>query len=417
MVGVLVLALTYPAAAFYQEPRLLEILPIIALANVILGFENIAVVRLLKDLLFSREFAFRFTQRLLRFLTVVGLAFYFESYWALVYGTLIGAIVAVALSFIVMPYAPRFSLAKLGEMFHFTKWLLANNILDYLRMRGSDFVIGRVEGPAMLGTFNVGYEVATLPTTELASGVNRAVYPTLVKMRDEDTGEDEGAEKSAGFDHAMLRDGFLSILNAMALLSLPAGVGVALLAEQLIPVLLGENWYDAIPIVQLLALQGALAAISGSCSYVFLTLGRPRTMAIIGGIQVPILLALIIVLTLEMGVIGAAYAHVIVALVALPVPLVILGRALNVGFFDYATCLWRSVVACLAMAACVHLTLQTVLAEGFGQIVAILSAVSAGVVSYGVLVLVLWWLSGRPAGLEQAALDKAAALLFRREVT
>ena len=37
----------------------------------------------------------------------------------------------------------------------FSKWLLMNNVVSFLKERSSDFFIGRLHGPAVLGLYNV----------------------------------------------------------------------------------------------------------------------------------------------------------------------------------------------------------------------------------------------------------------------
>ena len=54
--GVIVIALAWPVASFYGDPRLFSVLLILGLRQAILGFENVGIVAFRKDLAFDKEF-------------------------------------------------------------------------------------------------------------------------------------------------------------------------------------------------------------------------------------------------------------------------------------------------------------------------------------------------------------------------
>src|SRR2546425_863667 len=142
----------------------------------------------------------------------------------------------------------RFSLAAAGESFDFSKWLMINNILIFINNRGIDFVIGKVLGPQALGLYTVAYEVSNLPTTELVYPISRAVFP--------------GYSRLAG-DRQALRAAFLQVISLIALITVPAGIGIGLVAEPTVPGVLGQKWMDSVRLMQVLALFGVVRTLHG----------------------------------------------------------------------------------------------------------------------------------------------------------
>jgi O-antigen/teichoic acid export membrane protein len=179
---VLLVAFAYPIAHFYKHEELVAVICTLAFGSLLQGFQNVGVVAFRKDMEFNKEFRFLATKKLVTFPLTITLAFVLENYWALVIGMTAGRLVDLVLSYRFHPYRPKFCLAAAGDLLHFSKWLLLLNVLQFLRDRSSDFVIGRFAGPGPLGLFSVSYELANMPGTELVAPINRAVYPAYARI-------------------------------------------------------------------------------------------------------------------------------------------------------------------------------------------------------------------------------------------
>ena len=86
-VGVLLLVAAPLTAAYFSEPRAVAVIQCIALRSVIDGAQNIGIVSFRKELDFAKEFRFTLYSKLINFLVIVGAAFWFRNYWALVVGS------------------------------------------------------------------------------------------------------------------------------------------------------------------------------------------------------------------------------------------------------------------------------------------------------------------------------------------
>lgn len=395
--ALILLLLAEPAARFYEEPRLEAVMYLLALGTFIQGLENIGVVAFQKELEFNKEFTFTLAKATAGFIVTVSLAFVFHNYWALVAGTLFSKFTGVAVSYLIHPFRPRFSLAARHDLFHFSKWLLLNNILFFLNARSSDFIIAKIAGPHALGLFNVGYEISTLPSAELIAPINRAVFPGYAKMSK---------------DTCILRQGFLKVISIIVLFVLPAGAGVAAIAGPLVRVVLGNNWLEIIPVIQLLGIYGILTGLQSNTSYIFLALGKPKILTVLVGAQVMLKIPLLVLGISHSGVIGAAWAFLATEALVVPFFYLQVLRMLGLRIAPIGTAIWRPLVATLVMIFIVNSWQRAWIApiNIQGQIVQLFELALVGAVSYVFAMTTLWRLSLKPDGAEKLILEKARNL-------
>ncbi len=78
------------------------------------------------------------------------------------------------------------------------------------------------------------------------------------------------------------------------------------MAQEAVPLLLGDQWLQAIPLVQTLALISICTAMGHSSGYVLLALGQVWVQAVLAWIQLALLALLAILAFPEVGVQGIA---------------------------------------------------------------------------------------------------------------
>ena len=390
----LVLAsLAAPAAGFYNEPRLINIIYLLAIGAFIQGFENIGTVFFRKEMEFNKEFKFIISKKIIAFCVTVPLAIILKSYWALVIGMLAFRVSGVFFSYAFHPYRPKFSLAEWRQLFNFSKWLLITNLLNFLRIRSANFTIGRFSGANALGLYSIAQEISELPTTEMVMLINRGIFPGYAKLSK---------------DINDLRDGFLNVISVIYLIALPAGAGVAATAELFVPVLLGNKWLDTIPLIQILAFYGVTISVQINSPLVYYALNKPKISTYIAALYIMVLLPLLIWLTSIASAIGAAWAYLITALVFLPINYSILFIHLQLVSTDFIAKIWRPVFASIFMYLVVNYYTQSTqyLITHIGYAVQMMLAILLGIITYIVILLGLWILSHKPDGAEKIVLHK-----------
>ncbi len=398
-VATLLAVLSIPASHFYREPRLVAVALALAVGAVIQGLENVGVVEFRKQLRFDREFRYLLAKKLLAFVVTVPLAFWLRNYWALVIGTLAGRAGAVCLSYLIQPLRPRFSLATASEMLHFSKWLMVQNLLSFLKERSASFFIGRVAGPAALGMFSVSAEVASMPGTELIAPINRAILPAYVKL---------------AHDPVALGREYLSVMAGIGLIGVPAVAGVALTAPFIVLLVLGPTWTAAEPLLEVLAFFGITQVLQSNAYSAFIALGKPAIFAKINAFHVVALLLCLSTLTPVYGARGAAWAYVVAAIAALPVNFYYIIKFLGLRSLDFVARLWRPLLSAAVMYVTGKLwgpQLPPGAKSSAEAFVPLLSCIAVGAATYVVVDILLWLIAGRPDGAETWLLRELRAAL------
>lgn len=396
--GLALALLAAPAAQFFKEPRLEDIVHVLAAIAVVQSFENIGIMLFRKDLKFRKDFNFFLAKKLIAFACTVSLAFAFKSYWALVGGILASRTAGVILSYVVHPYRPRLSFSATRDLLGFSKWVLLTGILGYFRTRGPDFILGRLAGAGSVGVFRVANELATLPTTELMFPIARAAYPGYAKV---------------AHDRDALKQAYLAVQGSIIMLTLPAGVGIVMLADPFVKALLGFNWLEAIPLIQILGLYGALRVFQTTNNAIFNVLGKPYWNTSLMVLELLSVLPLLGWLIYSGHAIeSAAWSYVAGSAIVVPCAVILISRVLRLSFRDRLRITWRPVLGAALMALALEWLIRTLglPTSTLEAVWTLLIAVPLGALVFGITVLGVWYAVGKPNGTER----KLLSLLLER---
>lgn len=381
-----------PLAEFYDEVRLENILYVFSLSTFFGGFSNIGPVAFRKEMQFHKEFFFSLAKKLISFSVTMILAFTLKSYWALVWGTFAGRFFEVLLSYKVHPYRPRFCLTGRKELFGFSFWLFFNNMIFFAYNRSADFIIGKVLGSHALGVYSISYEVASLPTTELVAPINRAVLPGYSKM---------------SHDLLLIRQGFINVLSVIALCAIPAGVGIALVADSMVVVVLGEKWIETIPLIQMLAISGVFVALQTNVGPLLMAMGRPQYLTFMALFHVFFLFLPMLVFFLDKdGIKGVAESYLYSNLIILPINFFIVSRIIKLKILSILSVLWRPFLSVFLMVGSVMYRPDVMIDDIDMQLVNLFFDIVYGAFVYSVGILFFLWMSKYPEGAEKFVMKK-----------
>lgn len=385
------------AASFFNEPRLQAILYWLAAAAFIEGFANIGVVNFRKDLEFHKDFVFMVGTKLGAFAVSIPLAFVWRSYWALVAGIVAAALIRVVLGYFMNDYRPRPNLAACREIMNFSKWLVLNNLAQFIFTRADTFIIGKIAGTPALGIFSIASEISNLPNSELLAPIRRALFPGYAKLRSQP---------------AVLREDFLHTLATIVAIAIPMAAGIGLIADPMVRVTLGDKWIDAIPIVHILAIYAVLNVCSANIWPMYLALGKPELFARVMGISAIIVVPLLFVGTSLFGIFGAAWALTAAVFFQVTINIRLSSRLLNISFLTILRATWRSFVAAFTMASSVvGLQYYWPPTYAFGEnFLLLIVCVISGAMVYIYSHWVFWRLCGSPDGVETIAIGQLCLL-------
>ena len=396
--SLLVAALAFPAAGFFGDARLGPVLLAVAVLPLLDGLSNIGAVDFRRDMTFHKEFALMVLPKLGGILTAIVMALLLRSYVAMLCGMLANRSLRMVMTYVMHPYRPRFSLRSWRALVGYSVWAWVLSLAMLVRDRSDSLILGRLTNPAALGLFGVGTEIAALPMTELVEPLGRAAFAGFASARR------EGAE---------VRETFLSLIGLSALIALPAGLGLSLIAAPLVRLTLGAGWDEAVPILQVMPVA-CIVMVFGHLSQHLLSahalLARLVALTVVAAaIRVVLLLALIP----AYGVMGAVVAASLAIVAEHGVLVAIAMREFGMGTSALAVRLWRPVVATGAMTAALWGAGLGWQPLGGGVVLQLLGAIGIGVPVFAATLLLVWLAAGRPAGAE-ADILRLIATRFRR---
>lgn len=188
------LAITLAApllADFYGQPALARMLPVAALAAVISGFDSTKLVVASRNLQAARLILIEVGSYGLGLLIMIGLAWRWESVWALVWGNIATALAKMIASHRQLPGAANrldWYRDAVGKLLHFGQWIFVSSAVTFLAGEGNKLLIGAWLDMRQLSFFTLASAMSlVLPQamTQLAAKVLFPAYAEILRHRPE----------------------------------------------------------------------------------------------------------------------------------------------------------------------------------------------------------------------------------------
>lgn len=278
------------------------------------------------------------------------------------------------LLFRVCGWRPRRELrpAALSDLLGFSAYRPIARTLGYWARHLDQLLIGKLLGSEALGLYARAYDLARFPVTYVSRSIVGVMFPSLALIQDEP---------------ARVREIFLRTAGAVALVTFPTCVGLAVAAEPLVLGVLGEAWRATVAPLRILSLAALVQSVSTLAGSLYLSQGRADLHFRVTAIQRVATMAAIVV-TVPFGVLGVAWAQLGAALVS-AVPMLLFALRL-VGLAPRA--LLRRVapiLAASALMAIVVLAVEGVSASARAPLAQLVVDAGIGVAVYWIALLVL----------------------------
>jgi O-antigen/teichoic acid export membrane protein len=326
-------------ADFFSTP---EVAPLFAVTSIAFTLSGLSATQVA---LLSRELQYRSLQiramaaALAGSAAGIGLALAGLGPWALVLQLLVAEGVSTVLVWRFCSWRPTFtySHASLRHLGSFGGKTLGSRIFAWMNLNVDNLLVGRYLGSRALGIYAVAYNVMFAPVTRIALPIQQVLFPAFARLQ---------------HDPERLKSAWLRGNRLVAATTAPAFLGMAVVAPDFVPVVLGRRWDDVVPVLQFLSLAGAVLSFQQLNWSVLQATGRPGTLlrfmfvssvAIVGAFAAG----------LHWGVVGVAGLYFAARTVLLPIYTHLTGQAVGVSVREFAGSLARVVEASLVMALAV----------------------------------------------------------------
>ena len=317
--------IAWPVAKFYEEPRLMWLIPAISINTLIGGFKATSVSTLERKMSVKEVVLFELGTQIISTTVMIVWACFDRSIWAIIAGGFTGAVVELVWSHFLIPgKSNRFAWDKKAakEIFSYGKWIFLSTILFFLCSQADRLILGKIFTLTMLGIYGIAFTLGDMPRQVIIAISGRVIFPSISMLAD--------------LPREELR---AKILKNRKLILIPLAVGLAILVsfgDQLILTLYRKE-YDAaswmMPILALGIWHTTLYNMMGSC---LLAVGKSQYQAM-GSLLTFVNLCISIPLAYHLkGNLGAVIA---IALGDLPTYAVI-----NYGLWrERLTCFWQDI--------------------------------------------------------------------------
>jgi len=305
LIFLILLILAGPISYFFNSPDSYRLLLLISFVPLLRGFVNPSIVFFQKKLLFQKEFFFWFVVNTIEATTSIVIVFITCSVYGLVWGLILSSLFEVIVSWLFVKPRPNFKIKidNIKLIIKRGKYITLSSIFNYFFHNLDDIIVGKILGLDYLGLYQVVYKIAILPITESGEIVSKVVFPVYTRL------------SSKRF---RLKRAFLKVLMLLSVIIIPITLFVILFADNFIIFILGSNWLEVVPTLRVLMLFGAIRAISGSSSALFLAVEKQEYITIVTLVGLVGIVIFIYPFVIKFGILGAAYSVLIASLLSIP---------------------------------------------------------------------------------------------------
>lgn len=234
-----------PIAVFFERPELVALTQVMSSVVIINALSIVQRVRTTKALDFK-------TQTKITVISSIGsgaigivMANMGYGVWALVGQQISNQLLSTIFFWVYNKWVPKlvFSMASFKEMWAFGSKLLASRLIDTAWQEIYQVVIGKCYSPVTLGIYTRAKQFSDLCSSNLTSVVQRVSYPVLSSIQD---------------DRVRLKGSYQKVIKTTMLPTFVLMLGMAACAESLIYVLIGEQWLECVPMLQVICTYGML---------------------------------------------------------------------------------------------------------------------------------------------------------------
>ena len=264
-IGAIILALAWPAALFYGDPRLFPILAVIAGSYLLVPFGIVPAALLQRRLDFRGLFFVNTGAAAAMAIVTISLAAAGWSAMSMAFGTVAQAAARAVIGQAMSDERPHLPLTLRGSgpILTFGSQASALSLSGALGMRSPELIIGRLLGFAAVGLYGRAVSLSGQLRLLVSGAIGGVFFPAFARMRD----------RGEPFAPAYLR-----VVSAYSVTTWPAMAFLAAASAPVVSILYGPVWAGVAPLLMLVALSEIAFTALPLHMDVPIVLGRMRTL-------------------------------------------------------------------------------------------------------------------------------------------
>jgi O-antigen/teichoic acid export membrane protein len=354
-------------ADFFNQDRLVPIIIVLAFGMMISALGSIPDALIKRNLDFRGLAIVDVVRVVISSTATLGFALAGFGVWSLVWSTIIGAVVGTVGLTIISPFRslPSFNFKGMRDTLHFGGLVMLQRLVWWAYSGLAAVLIGRFYPAHALGIYGTAGQLATLPLEKVGQILNVLSFTGLSRVNQ---------------DQKMFRHYLKRATKLVALVLFPTFFGIAAIANEFAPVVLGANWLELGPIAAILALAAPARCISTVVTESLNSLGKPelhlRCMLVTAA-----LFAAGIMAGMPFGLAAIASGVVVASLAAVLHNTHLVSRQVDMPLLELLSGMWPATFAGLTMLF-VLLAARPLLPLDYPSIEGLLATIALGVPIY-----------------------------------
>ncbi|MET4591937.1 lipopolysaccharide biosynthesis protein [Arthrobacter sp. 754] len=283
---------------FFGREEVTSLVQVLAVSLLATALAAVPESLLRRELRFQRLTAATVIRAVVTGALSMSLAFAGYGAWSLPIGTAAGSIMYAVSCWVLLPEHVSWRIWHVDSQSFRANLtygfpVAGSNLLARLIFDIDYLIIGRMLGAQALGFYILAFRLPELLIINVFFVLSSVMFPLYARVRNEPV---------------RLQNGYLKSVQMQALYGVTAGVGLAVVAPALVPVLFGDQWDAAVLPLVFLALYASARSLGAGANDVYKAIGRPSLSIWISIVRLAVLIPVLLFAT-QWGIAGVAAAQ------------------------------------------------------------------------------------------------------------
>lgn len=179
------LGLAWPFAAFYGQPQLRLMVPVIGLSLIITSFNSTSLATLARHMAVRQLALTEIGIQITQLVFTIAWALIDRSVWALIGGRLFSDVVRLIVSYRLIPgrrTSFHWDKEAARELFAFGRWVFFATALTFVASQSDRMILGKLVSLQTLGLYGIAFALADIPRQVILSFCTNIVFPFVSNL-------------------------------------------------------------------------------------------------------------------------------------------------------------------------------------------------------------------------------------------
>ncbi len=245
IIGILLFISLYLSADYIENFFLIDqfstVVKLLSFTVIVSSLSAVSYALCLRELRFRDIAAIQLVGYFIGFVCVaIPMAFYGNGFWSLITGSIVQSVTSALMLIALRPPSISlvFSWKEAKELLTFGTGHTLTAIANYLANQGDRVIIARYLGAEALGEYSRAYQLVIMPINIFGDKIVAVLFPAVAQAQS---------------DPSRVARAYKASLMGACLVSLPTSVLIAVLAPEIVLLILGPKWGEAVPVLQILS--------------------------------------------------------------------------------------------------------------------------------------------------------------------